>query len=155
MLSSASPMSTSVNESPFFVVSAPGELRFLLLDMMCCEKDTVYGTKWVLSPQTCAATCGMGKVFNRQLGSKSIIKYIPVDRRLGKKKTKKMIDSLDINQHVSWHPAQSPPSACLSVGYHESPIVRSRQTSVYQGLDRIPSRDDRSGNLGHCSELPQ
>lgn len=33
MLSSASPISTSANGSPFFTVSAPGELRFLLLDM--------------------------------------------------------------------------------------------------------------------------
>jgi hypothetical protein len=41
MLSSASPISTSVNGSPLFVVSAPGELRFLLFDMLGVEKLAV------------------------------------------------------------------------------------------------------------------
>ena len=59
MLSSASPISTSVNGSPFFVVSAPGEPRFLLFDMLGVENPAAVVVKKILLSRT--ATCEIGK----------------------------------------------------------------------------------------------
>jgi hypothetical protein len=46
--------------SVFLVVSAPGELRFLLLDMLGVVEQAVVVKKRSLSPQKCAATREIG-----------------------------------------------------------------------------------------------